>query len=69
MNWHIIGALVSKDLSLFFRKKAILAVTLLGLVFYLIIYFVMPDTVSETLKVGVWGPGVPPIFEQISEEV
>jgi hypothetical protein len=68
MNWHIIGALVSKDLSLFFRKKGILAITILGLVFYLVIYFVMPNTVSETLKVGVYGPGLPPIFEQIPEE-
>ncbi|MGD9143632.1 MAG: ABC transporter permease [Dehalococcoidia bacterium] len=68
MNPRIIGALVSKDLSLFFRKKGILAITVLGLVFYLIIYFVLPDTVSETLKIGVYGPGLPPVFEQLPEE-
>ena len=68
MNWRIIWALVSKDLSLFFRKKGILAITVLGLVFYLVIYFVMPNTVSETLKIGVYGPGLPPILEQIPEE-
>jgi ABC-2 type transport system permease protein len=68
MNLRIIGALVSKDLSLFFRKKGILAITVLGLVFYLIIYFVLPDTVSETLKIGVYGPGLPPVFEQLPEE-
>ena len=68
MNWRIIRTLISKDLTLFFRKKGILAITLLGLVFYLVIYFVLPDTVSETLKIGVHAPGLPPIFEQLPEE-
>ena len=68
MNWRIIGTLVSKDLSLFFRKKGILAITILGLVFYLIIYFVMPGTVNETLKIGIHAPGLPPVFEHLPEE-
>lgn len=68
MNWRIIGALLSKDVSLFFRKKVILVLTVLGLVFYLAIYFVLPGTVSETLKIGVFGTGLPPIFEEIPEE-
>lgn len=68
MNWSIIGALVSKDLSLFFRKKGILAITILGLVLYLIIYFVMPATVNENLKIGVHAPGLPPVFQQLPEE-
>jgi ABC-2 type transport system permease protein len=68
MNWRIIGTLAAKDLSLFFRKKGILALTILGLVFYLVIYFVMPDTVDESLKIGVHASGLPPIFEQLPEE-
>jgi len=63
MNRRIIGTLVSKDLSLYFRKKGILALTVMGLVFYLIIYFVMPDNVNEDLKIGLYAPEVPPIFE------
>ena len=68
MNWRIIGTLVSKDLSLFFRKKGILALTVLGLVFYLIIYFVMPSTANENLKIGVYAPELPPVFEHLPEE-
>ena len=68
MNWRIIGTLVSKDLSLFFRKKGILAITILGLVFYLIIYFIMPGTVNENLEIGVYAPGLPPVFQHLPEE-
>ncbi len=68
MNWRIIGTLVSKDLSLFFRKKGILALTILGLVFYLIIYFVMPGTVNENLEIGVYAPGLPPVLQHLPEE-
>ena len=68
MNWRIIGTLISKDLSLFFRKKGILALTVLGLVFYLIIYFVVPGTVNENLEIGVYAPGLPPVFQHLPEE-
>jgi len=68
VNWRIIGTLVSKDLSLFFRKKGILALTILGLVFYLIIYFVMPGTVNENLEIGVYAPGLPPVLQHLPEE-
>ena len=68
MNWRIIGTLASKDLSLFFRKKGILALTILGLVFYLIIYFVMPGTVNENLEIGVYAPGLPPVLQHLPEE-
>jgi ABC-2 type transport system permease protein len=62
MNWRIIGTLVSKDLSLYFRKKGILVLTVMGLVFYLIIYFVMPANVNEDLRIGLYAPEVPPAF-------
>ena len=68
MNWRIISTLASKDLSLFFRKKGIVALTILGLVFYLVIYFVMPSTADEDLQIGVYAPGVPSIFQQLPEE-
>ena len=68
MNWRIIGILAAKDLSLFFRKKGIVALTIIGLVFYLVIYFVMPSTVNEDLEIGVYAPGIPPVFQQLPEE-
>ena len=63
MNWRIIGTLVSKDLSLFFRKKLILALSAVGLIFYLVIYFVMPSSVDENLEIGLYAPVIPPVFE------
>lgn len=68
MNWRIIGTLVAKDLSLFFRKRLIMALTALGLVFYLVIYFVMPSSVNENLEIGLYAPVIPPVFEQVQEE-
>ncbi len=68
MNWRIINSLVAKDISLFFRKKGIVALTILGLVFYLVIYFVMPPNVNEDLKIGLYAPSVPPILTMASQE-
>ncbi len=68
MNWRIINALVSKDLALFFRNRFIAVVTVIGLIFYIIIYFIMPKTLDETLNIGIYSPILPPSFEQIEEE-
>jgi len=68
MNIHIISILVSKDLSLFFRKRAIIILTFVGLIFYLVIYFVMPSSVDENLKIGLYSPVSLPVFTQIDEE-
>ena len=63
MNRRIIGTLISKDLSLYFRKKGILVLTILGLVFYLVIYFVMPARANEDLEIGVYAPELPLVFQ------
>jgi len=68
MNRRIIGALIGKDLSLFFRNRFFALMTFLGLIFYLVFYFLMPSSVDETLKVGLYAPVMPPGFEQIWEE-
>ena len=68
MNWRIIGALVSKDLSLFFRNRFFAIITILGLVSYLVVYFLMPSSVDETLDIGVYPPLMPPAFEQMQGE-
>lgn len=66
MNWRILRTLISKDLSLFFRKKGILVLTVLGLVFYLAIYFVMPANINEDLKIGIHAPSLP-LFIQMAQ--
>lgn len=68
MNLRIIGALISKDFSLFFRNRFFALVTVLGIVAYISIYFVMPSSVDESLKIGLYAPVMPPVFEQLQEE-
>ena len=68
MNLRIIGALISKDVSLFFRNRFFALVTVLGIVAYMIIYFVMPSSVDESLKIGLYASVIPPAFEQIQQE-
>ncbi len=68
MNWRIIGALVVKDLSLFFRNRFFALITVLGLVFYMVIYFIMPSSVNENLEIGLYAPVMLPAFEQMQGE-
>jgi len=68
MNLRIIGALISKDFALFFRNRFFALVTVLGIVAYTIVYFVMPSSVDESLKIGLYAPVMPPVFEQLQEE-
>ncbi len=67
MRWRSIGALVQKDLTLFFRNRFIAVITVLSLVMFVVIYFVMPDSVDETLEIGLYAPVVPPALELIQE--
>ena len=68
MNFGVIKALVAKDFSLFFRNRFYAYVTALSLIFYLVIYFVMPASVDETLEVGLYAPVLPPVFELIEQD-
>ena len=68
MKLGIIGALVAKDFSLFFRNRFFALITVLGLVVYLVIYFVMPKSVNESLEIGLYAPVVLPAFEQMQGE-
>ncbi len=68
MNWGIIKALVYKDFFLFFRNRFIGIVTILGLVLYIVFYFVMPKTIDESLEIGLYAPVNIPAFEQVQAE-
>lgn len=52
----IVGAIVSKDLRAFSRDRFWLFMTLLAVVWFAVIYYFMPSSVDETLKVGVHWP-------------
>ncbi|MCJ7606004.1 MAG: ABC transporter permease [Dehalococcoidales bacterium] len=68
MNWHIIRTLISKDITLFFRKKFMVYLTVVGLILYIVLYFVMPGSVDESFKIGIHAPELPPAFSQVPEE-
>ena len=68
MNWRSIRAIVAKDVSLFFRNRFFSIITIFGIVSYIVIYFVMPSSVDESLEIGLYASVALPAFEQIQEE-
>ena len=68
MNWQIVSALIAKDFKLYFRNRFFAVITVLALVAYIAIYFVMPPTVDETLEMAVYAPVLPPILEQAGSQ-
>lgn len=54
---HAIAAIVAKDARLFGRDRFFVLITLLGLVFYVVIFWFLPDTVDETVSIGVHAEG------------
>ena len=55
MNGGAIGAIMAKDLREFSRDRFFVVISLLGLVFYVAIFWFLPDTVDETVRIGVGG--------------
>jgi ABC-2 type transport system permease protein len=56
MKWHTILPLVAKDLKLFFRNRFYAFATVLGLVGFVALYLLMPRTVDEIMKLGLYAP-------------
>jgi len=52
---RLIRTIIGKDLRQFARDRFFLFVTVLGLVFYVGMFWVLPDTVDEILQLGVSG--------------
>ncbi|WP_298817968.1 ABC transporter permease [Chloroflexus sp.] len=60
MNVAAIWALIQKDVRLYFANRLFALVTALGLVAYVTIYFLLPATVDETVRIGMVIPSLPP---------
>jgi ABC-type multidrug transport system permease subunit len=58
MNARLILTLIKKDLTLFSRNQFYFVMTIVGLVMYVALYFVMPQTLDENIKLGVYTPGI-----------
>jgi ABC-2 type transport system permease protein len=61
MSARLIMTLIKKDLRLFTRNQFYFIMTIVGLIMYIVMYFVMPKTMDETLKLGIYAPGMPAI--------
>lgn len=69
MNPRMIFALVQKDITLYFKNRFFALVTVLGLVFYVAIYFLLPREMDETLQLAWFAPELPAAFvESLQEE-
>lgn len=52
----VIAAIITKDFRLFTRDRFFFFVSIVGLVFYAVLFWILPSTVDETLQVGFTGP-------------
>jgi len=68
MNARTIKALLKKDVALFLGNRFYLLITVLGLVFYTAMYFILPSGVDEKFELAVHAPVVPPAFEQLAAQ-
>lgn len=58
----VIGAIIRKDLVAFSRDRFYVLVTVLGLVTYVAMYWFLPNSVDETIEVGIYWPVGTPQF-------
>lgn len=65
----LIGTLVSKDARLYFSNQFFAFITVLGLVAYIGMFYLLPSTVDETLELALYAPDVPTDFvEEMNED-
>ena len=57
-RWGVVGAIIGKDLRLFLRDRFFVLITLFGLAAYVAIFWFLPDSVDETITIGVYQEGV-----------
>ena len=68
MNGRIIRSLVVKDLRLFFKNRFFALITALGVVFFILIYYLLPATVDELVAIGLYAPTLPEVLASGMEE-
>jgi ABC-2 type transport system permease protein len=68
MNWRTIPPLIQKDLMIFFRNRFYSFITVVALVAYIGIYYLMPDRVDEIIEVGLYAPSTSAEVTKILDE-
>lgn len=67
MTSGVVSTIVRKDLTEFRADRFFLVITALSVVFYPLIFWVLPSTVDETLRVGVVATGLDPVLDAVTE--
>lgn len=68
MNWQTIPPLIKKDLTIFFRNRFYALMTIIALVAYVGVYYLMPAEVDEIIEVGLYAPSTSAEAARILEE-
>jgi ABC-2 type transport system permease protein len=63
MSWQTIKTLISKDFKLFFRDKFFGIMTIVSIVMFIVLYFIMPKTLDETIEIGLYAPHAPDMLK------
>lgn len=66
MNIRTIKALLKKDFTLFMSNRFYMLMTVVGLIFYIGIYFILPSKVNDRLSIAMYAPVLPPAFMQLT---
>ncbi|RJQ37017.1 MAG: ABC transporter permease [Dehalococcoidia bacterium] len=67
MNLRVIRALLKKDAALFTSNRFYLLITVIGIIFYIGVYFILPAQLDEEFSLGMYAPVVPPAFTELTE--
>lgn len=67
MNSRVIRALLKKDIALFTSNRFYLLITVVGIIFYIGVYFLLPAQTDEKFSLAVYAPVVPAAFTELTE--
>lgn len=65
---RIIGTIVAKDFRAFSRDRLFVFLSLLGLVFYVLIFWLIPATVNESIRLGVVQADLAEALDRLGEQ-
>jgi hypothetical protein len=69
MNREMLGAIVRKDLRLWFKNLYLGVITVLALFGYALIYYLLPSQIDETIEIGIFAPALASeLAEPLGEE-
>ncbi len=58
MKLEMLGAVIRKDLVLFFKNRYFAVITVFALFGYAVIYYLLPSQIDETLEIGIFAPAI-----------